>query len=82
MLETANERDLQILQNFINETTLIELDKEIKLKTADIRKNYRIKLPDAIIAATAFVYDLSLITHNYKDFENINGLKIIDPYRN
>lgn len=69
------------MQNFINETTVIELDKNIKLKTADIRRNYRIKLPDAIIAATAFVYDLSLITHNFKDFEIRNGLKIIDPYR-
>ncbi|MCF0056736.1 PIN domain-containing protein [Dyadobacter sp. CY356] len=60
----------------------IELNKDIKLKTADIRKNYRIKLPDAVIAATAIMYDLSLITHNYKDFENIGGLRIIDPYRN
>lgn len=80
--KTANESDLQVLKNFINETTVIELDRNIKLKTADIRKNYLIKLPDAIIAATAFVYDLSLITHNYKDFENISGLRIVDPYRN
>lgn len=72
---------MQVLKDFINETKVVELDRNIKLKTADIRKNYRIKLPDAIIAATAFVYDLSLVTHNYKDFENINGLKIIDPYK-
>ncbi|MEO6686660.1 MAG: type II toxin-antitoxin system VapC family toxin [Dyadobacter sp.] len=78
--KTSNEEDLRILQNFINETIVIELEKDIKLITADIRKNYRIKLPDAIIAASAIVYQLSLITHNYKDFENIKGLKIIDPF--
>lgn len=80
--KTANERDLEILQNFIDERRVIELEKEIKLKTAEIRKNYRIKLPDSIIAATALIHDLSLITHNHKDFENINGLTIIDPFKN
>ncbi len=40
----------------------------------------KIKLPDAIIAATALVYDLFLISRNTGDFKNINYLKLIDPY--
>jgi predicted nucleic acid-binding protein len=49
-------------------------------KTAEIRKKYNIKLPDAIIAATAIVYGLKLVTRNEKDFAQIKGLNIINPF--
>jgi predicted nucleic acid-binding protein len=65
--------------NFINDALVIELEQAIKLKTADIRKAHRIKLPDAIIAATAFIYDLTLLTRNITDFGGIDGLRIINP---
>ncbi len=48
--------------------------------TIDIRQNYKLKLPDAIIAATAVVYDLVLFSRNTADFKKIEGLQIIDPY--
>lgn len=51
--KTNTEKDLKVLQNFIQDALVIELEPSIKLKTADLRKVYRIKLPDAIIAATA-----------------------------
>jgi predicted nucleic acid-binding protein len=38
------------------------------------------KLGDAIIAATAIVRNLKLITNNTKDFLNIKNLKVIDPH--
>jgi predicted nucleic acid-binding protein len=38
------------------------------------------RLPDAIIAATALVYDLVLISRNISDFKNIDGLQVIDPH--
>lgn len=40
---------------------------------------HKIKLPDAIIAATCIVNGLEIITYNAKDFENIVGLKVIEP---
>jgi predicted nucleic acid-binding protein len=78
--KTATENDLRILHSFINDSLVIEMDKAIKLKTADIRKLHRIKLPDAIIAATAMVFDLTLMTRNVHDFKNIEGLKLINPW--
>ena len=78
--KTATEKDLRILHNFINDALVLELEQPIKQKTADIRKVHRIKLPDAIIAATALVYDLTLLSRNLSDFSNIYGLKMINPW--
>ncbi len=78
--KTVAEDDVKVLHNFINDAVIIELEQAIKLKTAEIRKVVKIKLPDAIIASTALVYNLTLITRNTEDFKNINGLKIINPF--
>jgi predicted nucleic acid-binding protein len=77
---TSNENDLELLRSFVNDAVVIELEKPIKLKTAEIRRLHRLKLPDAIIAATALVYDLELLTHNTKDFIDIEHLRIRDPW--
>jgi predicted nucleic acid-binding protein len=51
------------------------------LKTIEIRKKYRLKLPDAIIAASALANNHILITNNVADFDKIHKLKVIDPFR-
>jgi predicted nucleic acid-binding protein len=78
--KTATDKDLELLHNFINDALVIELEQDIKIKTADIRKAHRIKLPDAIIAATALIYDFTLVTRNTDDFKNIEGIKLVDPW--
>ena len=78
--KTATEKDLEVLHNFINDSLVFELEKDIKLKTANIRKAYKIKLPDAIIAATALIHDLTLLIRNVNDFKNIDGLNLINPH--
>ena len=78
--KTVTEKDLELLHNFINDALVIELEHAIKLKTAAIRKVQRIKLPDAIIAATALIYDLTLVTRNIDDFKNIEDIKMINPW--
>jgi predicted nucleic acid-binding protein len=78
--KTATEKDIEIINGFINDSLVIELEKSVKLKTAEIRKVYRIKLPDAIIAATALVFGLSLLTRNIEDFKNITDLNLVNPW--
>ena len=78
--KTTDEKDLKVLHNFITDALVIELEQPIKLKTAEIRKAYRIKLPDTVIAATALVYDLTLLSRNLSDFGGINGLRVINPW--
>lgn len=50
------------------------------LKGIEVRKNYSVKLPDAIIAATALVHDYTLVTRNASDFKKISGLKLLNPW--
>jgi len=70
----------QILIDTVSFSVIYHIDDEIIDKTIALRKNYRIKLPDAIIAATAIVNDLTLISHNFKDFQKIIELNYIDSY--
>lgn len=77
---SATEKDMKVLHNFISDAFVIELEKPIKYKTAEIRKKYKIKLPDAIIAATSMVYELSLLTRNVSDFDEIDGIDLINPW--
>ncbi len=76
----GEEDELKRLADFIALASIIFVDDAIADKTIELRKAYRIKLPDAIIAATALVYGLVLITHNTDDFKNIDVLTCIDPY--
>jgi predicted nucleic acid-binding protein len=78
--KTINNKDLTTLQGFIKECLVIELEQTIKLKTAEIRKQYHIKLPDAIIAATAIIYNLTLLTRNLSDFKKISQIQVFDPF--
>jgi predicted nucleic acid-binding protein len=68
------------LTNFIDDANVLNLSNDVVKASIEIRKKHKNKLPDAIIAATAIVYDLVLITRNTKDFSNIDGLKVIDPF--
>ena len=68
------------IEDFINLAESIELTSAISNRTIDIRKTKKIKLPDAIIAATAIEYDLTLVTRNTKDFSGISGLDIVNPH--
>ena len=53
----------------------ISLTGEVKEKTIEIRKKYKTKLPDAIVAASAIVNNLPLITAD-KGFNQIEELQL------
>lgn len=53
-----------------------EIDLEVENKTIYLRRKYNLKLPDAIIAASAIIEDAILITRNKKDFMKITELNI------
>lgn len=76
----APEQHYKTLSDFINDATVLDLTSNVVEASIEIRKKHKTKLPDAIIAATALVYDLVLISRNTSDFKNIDGLQVIDPH--
>jgi predicted nucleic acid-binding protein len=75
----SNEQTI-ILTEFINASEVFALEEPIILKSIEIRKAHKTKLPDAIIAATAIVNELTIITRNTKDYDKIEGLEVMNPY--
>jgi toxin FitB len=72
---------MPLIEDFISLATILPLDKAITKKAIELRKyNKKMKLADAIIAATALVHGLTLLTNNTKDFTHIEDLAITDPH--
>ncbi|NOX66397.1 MAG: type II toxin-antitoxin system VapC family toxin [Chlorobi bacterium] len=70
----------KIITGLCKNLTVIHLDEMIVDEVIRIRRKNKIKLPDAIIAATTVKYKLDLITHNTADFKAILPKRnIIDP---
>jgi predicted nucleic acid-binding protein len=70
----------QRIKDFIADSDILDITSDVIMHCVNIRRDKKIKTPDAIIAATAIVYNFTLITRNTKDFKNIQGLEIINPY--
>jgi len=56
------------------------LTDDIANKAILIRRQHRLKVPDAIIAATALELGLSLATYNLADFKRVPDLDLINPF--
>ena len=74
--ESAESQAKQLLSKLVE----LPLTSEIAERTIAIRKNLRIKIPDAIIAATALEYSLQLVSRNEEDFSQIQDLKLVNPF--
>lgn len=68
------------LQDFLSLASIYYVDMVIAEQAIKIRKQHKIKLPDAIIAATAMAHDLTLLTRNISDFNKIEELHLANPY--
>jgi len=70
----------QVILDLVSFAEIYHIDDAIIDKTIALRKKYKIKLPDAIIAATAIAHDFTLVSHNFKDFQKITELNFLDSY--
>jgi predicted nucleic acid-binding protein len=55
-------------RGFLSTFDVIALDAEIAERAVSLRRDHHIKLPDAIIWATAQTHAMLLVTRNTKDF--------------
>lgn len=61
-----NPAEEQQIQNFLAQIFVIGIDESIKNTAIALRKQYRLKLPDAIITATAQSLNALLLTNDLK----------------
>lgn len=78
--KNIEENEYLLLTKFVSISIVHPISVDLIQNTIYIRKNNKIKLPDALIAATALTYNFTLISRNTGDFENVTGLKTINPY--
>ena len=74
-----NPDDSLVYSQFVASSFIYGIDNEIISETIRIRRQSNVKLPDAFIAATAIINNLTLVADNDKDFQKIAGLKYVNP---
>lgn len=76
----ATKEQLSPLYAFMEAAIILPIDEAVIEKTITIRQSKKIALGDAIIAASALVHNLALISRNISDFKYIESLQVVDPY--
>ena len=74
--QEITEEEHQRINEFLAECTIININKQIKERTIQIRQHQKIKLPDSIIAATSHYLNIPLISSD-SDFKNVEGISVI-----
>ena len=77
----VTEHDEALIKAFLSQFELLPIDRNVSAEAVNIRRSRRIKLPDAIILASARIHDRVLITRNTKDFPAGVDADVRMPYR-
>lgn len=65
-----SEAEAILIRQYLSSMTAYDINPAIKEITIQLRRNYRLKLPDAIIVATALAHNSVLLTHD----EQLHGI--------
>lgn len=68
--------NIKVLQSMINSCVLVDFNHEIKNEAIKLTRSSRLKLPDAIVAATAQYLHLPLLTTD-KDFKKVSEIELL-----
>lgn len=64
------------IESFLAILVSVPLDSSVARVAAAFRRQYRLKLADAVISATAFLRDAPLITRNVRDFAKVKEITV------
>ncbi len=74
-----NAEEADVIEMFMRDFRVVELTRGIAREAVEIRRTHRMKLPDAVIWATARAESALLVTRNTKDFpKDHTGVRV--PY--
>jgi toxin FitB len=75
----AGRDDPDRLRRFLSALIELPIDPAVAELAGMIRRARGIATPDALIAATALVHRLPLMTRNRRHFDRVSGLEVLDP---
>src|SRR5687768_8883283 len=65
---SRTDAEADVIDLFLREFRVIEITRHVARRAVEIRRRTRVRLPDAIIWATAQMESAQLVTRNTKDF--------------
>lgn len=78
-----NKAELRSLDKFLSRFQRVKLNEQTSTLAIDLLRRYRLShgllIADALIAATALLQDIPLVTKNERDYRFIAGLRLL-PY--
>ena len=75
--QSISSQELENIENILKTIVTISLDSRMARIGGSLRRQYQLKVPDSIIAATAMLTGTILITRNIKDFRKISALQLL-----
>lgn len=69
------------LETLLENALVLHTNNEIVEKAIEMGQKNGLKLGDSIIAATALVYNLTLVTRNQVDFQKVKELNLYNPFK-
>ncbi len=83
MVGCRNHIELQKLESFLKSSRVIQISQDISRKSVELLRNYRLShgllIADSLIAATALVMNIPLISKNQRDYKFMDELQLV-PY--
>jgi len=80
MVGCVNKQDFKLLKTFLKDFEIIPLNSTISDKAVELFEKFRLShgvmIPDMLIASTAIILEVPLISKNQKDFRFIKELKL------
>ncbi len=71
----------QKCEQLVKLANIYPVDEDIAEQAIGLRRRVKIKLADAVIAATALVNNLKLATRNMEDYKAVKQLEIFNPFK-
>jgi predicted nucleic acid-binding protein len=75
-----DDQERQYLEEFFRLARVLPLSQAVLDQAVALRQQRRMSLGDALVAGTALVHGLALVTRNVDDFQWIQGLSLLNPF--
>jgi len=71
------EEDIAEIQQLLTSVVIFPLESRLAQLAGALRRQYHLKTPDSVVAATALLTRTTLVTRNIRDFQGIDGLSLL-----